>query len=169
MAQAVVVTIVGFQAEAEGEAGAGGDAFGLARVFGGAADAVDAVLAFGFGVGTVVVALCLGVGGVKRAVPEGEAGVADLFLEVSSVFVFARVAADAEELQDVFDSFLLCAACVVVVVFTERVFLDAAAFPFEQAADFAFQAAAGDVGFAADGVFDNGVVDAGRFRGRGRR
>ena len=101
MAQAVVVAIVGFQAKAEGEAGAGGDAFGLARVFSYAADAVDAVLAFGFGVGTVIVALCLGIGGVKRAVPEGEAGVADGFLE----FGIGGVAADAEELQDVFDGF----------------------------------------------------------------
>ena len=38
--------------------------------------------------------------------------------------------------------------------------MDMAAFPFEQAADFPFEAAAGDVGFAADGVFDDGVIDA---------
>ena len=89
MQQGVVVAVVLFQGESEAEFGASGDALGLPRVFGGAA---DAVLAFGFGVETVVVALFLGVGGVERAVSEGEAGVADLFLEG---FVLG-VAADAE-------------------------------------------------------------------------
>ena len=160
LAQGGIVAVKGFQGEFEAEFGACRDALGLARVFGGAGDAVDAVLAFGFGVEAVVVALFLGVGGVKWAVPEGKAGVADFLLEFFARFVVAGVAADAEELQDVFDGGLLGAFAAVVFFFAERFFLYGAAFPFEQATNFAFEAAAGDIGLAADGVLDDAVVNA---------
>ena len=81
---------------------------------------------------------------------------ADFFLKV---FVLG-VAADAEQLQNGFNGLLLFVLGAVVFCFAQRSFLHCAAFPFEQAADFAFQAAAGNIRLAADGMLDDFVVDA---------
>ena len=55
---------------------------------------------------------------------------------------------------------MLFILCIVIFFFAQGRFLHCAALPFEQAADFAFQAAAGDIRLAANRMFDNFVVDA---------
>jgi hypothetical protein len=99
--EALVVAGEAAQAEAEVEAGAGGHALGVAGVLGDAGDAVDAVLALDLGEHLVVVAHGLLPGGAEAAVPEGEAGGAELGGEGGGVLELA--AADAEELQDALD------------------------------------------------------------------
>ena len=82
---------------------------------------------------------------------------ADFFLKI----FIGSVAADAEQLQNLLDGGgLLFILCIVIFFFAQGRFLHCAALPFEQAADFAFQAAAGDIRLAANRMFDNFVVDA---------
>ena len=143
--------------QAEVEFRPGRDALGVPRVLGHAGDAVDDVLAFHLGEQLVVVPHLLLPGGLQRAVPEGQASRAEVgnqFLVVLHV-----AAADAEQLEDVLDLRLLRAFGCLEILRPQRLFLDGAAAPLEQAAHLALQAGAGNVRRAGQRVLDDGVVD----------